>query len=230
MRDSIEGVSTVVCPLCGQRDAGHFCRDRRGDYYRCGRCHLVFVPPALFPSAAQEKAEYDRHRNDPRDPGYRRFHGRLFQPLQQRLAPGSEGLDFGCGPASALAAMLREAGHRLALYDRFYAHQPEVLRREYDFITATEVVEHLHRPDAVLQQLWSSLRPGGILGLMTKLVRDREAFASWHYKNDPTHVVFFSRPTFTWLAAKWHAGVEFIGQDVILLSKATRASGQTDPR
>ncbi len=179
----------------------------------------MFVPPALFLSAVQEKAEYDRHRNDPCDPGYRRFHGRLFEPLQQRLAPNSAGLDFGCGPASALAAMLAEAGHRLALYDCFYAPRPAVLQERYDFITATEVVEHLHRPGEVLAQLWSLLRPGGLLGLMTKLVRDREAFARWHYKNDPTHVAFFSRQTFDWLACEWGAGVEFIGQDVILLSK-----------
>jgi len=56
-----------------------------------------------------------------------------------------------------------------------------------------------------------------LLGIMTKLALDREAFACWHYKNDRTHVSFFSRETFTWLAAEWNAELAFVGNDVILL-------------
>lgn len=115
--------------------------------------------------------------------------------------------------------MFREAGHRMALYDCFYQPDNAVLSGSYDFITATEVVEHLHRPGATLAQLWGLLRPGGYLGLMTKLVIDREAFSRWHYKNDPTHVAFFSRETFDWLAARWSTQAEIIGKDVILLRK-----------
>ena len=66
------------------------------------------------------------------------------------------------------------------------------LNASYDFICATEVVEHLHRPGQDLERLWSLLRPGGWMGIMTKLVRDRASFDTWHYKNDPTHVCFFS--------------------------------------
>jgi hypothetical protein len=54
---------------------------------------------------------------------------------------------------------------------------------------------------------------------MTKLVIDRDAFATWHYKNDPTHVCFFSVDTFHWLADLWRAKIEFIGNDVIILEK-----------
>ncbi len=207
------------CRLCTKAGAELFCRDGRRHYYRCKQCLLVFVPPMQLLSAVAEKAEYDLHQNDPDDPGYRRFLGRLFEPLQARLPPSSHGLDFGCGPASALPVMLAEAGHSVALYDRFYAPDRAVLQRRYDFITATEVVEHLHRPGAELRQLWALLRPGGVLALMTKLVVDGEAFARWHYKNDPTHVVFFSRETFAWLAAEWRAELEIIGQDVILLTR-----------
>ncbi len=55
---------------------------------------------------------------------------------------------------------------------------------------------------------------------MTKLVRDRAAFATWHYKNDPTHVCFFSARTWRWWARHQGARVEFVGDDVILLAKA----------
>lgn len=207
------------CPLCGAGGGLPFCQDRRREYYRCPHCLLVYVPPGQRLSAAQEKAEYDLHRNDPDDPGYRRFLGRLFEPLQARLQPASRGLDFGCGPASALPPMLVAAGHTVALFDCFYAPDRSVLQRRYDFITATEVVEHLHRPGEELRALWGLLRPGGVLGLMTKLVLDREAFARWHYKDDPTHVCFFSRETFVWLARRLDAGLELIGKDVILLTR-----------
>lgn len=209
----------TVCRLCGGRDVPGYWRDKRRDYYRCERCRLVLVAPRQFLPPAEEKAEYDLHRNSPDDPGYRRFLGRLFEPLQARLPAAGRGLDFGCGPGPALAAMLREAGHSVALYDRFYAPDGAVLEDRYDFITATEVVEHLHRPGEELRRLWALLRPGGVLGMMTKLVRDREAFSRWHYKNDPTHVNFFSRETFAWLAAELDAGCELIGQDVILLTR-----------
>lgn len=223
MASSAAAGTAPVCRLCGAGQVALFWQDRRRDYYCCGRCRLVFVPPGQLPSPAAEKAEYDLHRNDPDDPGYRRFLSRLFEPLQARLAAGSDGLDFGCGPGPALSAMLAEAGHSVAVFDGFYAPDRSVLTRRYDFITATEVVEHLHRPGEELRRLWAMLRPGGVLGLMTKLVLDREAFSRWHYKNDPTHVSFFSRETFAWLAGELDAGLELIGNDVILLTR--RAGG-----
>ncbi len=115
--------------------------------------------------------------------------------------------------------MFEEMGHTVALYDYFYANDPFVLHHLYDFITATEVVEHLHNPAAILSQLWSLLKPSGHLGLMTKLIPEQESFANWHYKNDPTHVCFFSRNTFKWLARHWQTEVKFLGNDVILFSK-----------
>jgi hypothetical protein len=57
------------------------------------------------------------------------------------------------------------------------------------------------------------------MGIMTKMVRGPEAFANWHYKNDPTHVSFFSQQTFMWLAESWQAKAEFFGDDVIVFQK-----------
>jgi hypothetical protein len=205
------------CPLCAGRETALFHEDRRRPYLRCGGCALVFVPPAYHLSRDAERAEYDLHRNRVDDEGYRKFLSRLALPLCTRLGPGARGLDFGCGPAPALACLLGEAGYSVALYDSFYRPDPDVLRGPYDFICATEVVEHLHRPGAELARLWALLEPGGWLGLMTKLVRDQPAFAGWHYKNDPTHVCFFSELTWQWWARQQRAQLEIIGADVILL-------------
>jgi 2-polyprenyl-3-methyl-5-hydroxy-6-metoxy-1,4-benzoquinol methylase len=185
------------------------------------RCKLVFVPREQRLDAASEKAHYDLHNNDPQDQGYRRFLSRLADPILQRIAPGSKGLDFGCGPGPTLSLMLTEQGHDMALYDLYYYPDISVLDTRYDVVTATEVIEHLYEPNQVWQQWLSLIKPRGWLGLMTKLVIDVDAFAKWHYKNDQTHVVFFSRATFLYLAERDGLDIEFIGNDVILLRKLT---------
>lgn len=210
----------MQCPLCGAPDAEFFHRDTQREYLRCGACRLVYVPPRYFLDLEAERAEYQLHENDPADAGYREFLSRLATPLLARLAPGSRGLDFGCGPGPALVAMLQEAGHEMARYDPFFFPDRTPLSRRYDFITATEVVEHLHRPGEELERLWALLRPGGWLAIMTKLVIDAQAFANWHYKNDLTHVSFFSSDTWHWWGDCQQSPPEFIGDDVILLRRA----------
>ncbi|SDS47337.1 Methyltransferase domain-containing protein [Halopseudomonas xinjiangensis] len=209
------------CPLCGAHSAEYF-RDRRS-YLQCQTCALVHVPPPWHLDPGQEHAEYELHQNDPEDPGYRQFLSRLATPLLDRLPPHSHGLDFGCGPGPALAAMLEERGHSVALYDLFYHPDASTLESRYDFITATEVIEHLAHPRKELERLWRLVKPGGWLGIMTKRVRDRDAFAHWHYKNDPTHIAFFSEATFKWLAEALDAELTILQPDVVLLRKPASA-------
>jgi SAM-dependent methyltransferase len=212
-------IETVPCRLCGSEQVEQFFSEARRSYLRCCNCALVYVPPRYYLSREEERVEYDLHRNDVDDPGYRHFLSRLAEPLRQRLYPSSRGLDFGCGPAPALAAMLGESGFEVSLYDSFYYPDSAALQGPYDFICATEVAEHLHHPGLVLEQLWSALRPGACLGIMTKLVLDRDAFSRWHYKNDPTHVCFFSADTWHWWAEAHSSRAQLIGADVILLDK-----------
>lgn len=209
----------MICPLCENRQVKPFWRDQQRSYLRCDQCLLVFVPSDYLLSPEAEKAEYDLHRNDPDDFGYRNFLNRLFEPLCDRLNAGAKGLDFGSGPGPTLAPMFAEAGFDMAIFDPFYAPDRSVLQNRYDFISCSEVVEHFHFPGREFQFLWQLLAVEGWLAIMTKLIIDRQAFASWHYKNDSTHVAFFSRETFTFLAARLGAHLEFVGSDVILLQK-----------
>lgn len=212
----------LCCPLCEKRGSSVlFHSDPFRDYYRCSLCHLTYVPPSQHLSLEAERAEYDKHQNSPDDHGYRKFLNRLFNPLREKLAPGCHGLDFGSGPGPTLSVMFEEAGCEMSVYDPFYAPGRDVLtpQNHYDFITASEVVEHLHNPAAELMLLWSLLKPGGWLGIMTKLALDQTAFSSWHYKNDQTHVCFFSAKTMGWLADNWEAEVLQSGTDVFLFQK-----------
>lgn len=206
------------CPLCSC-SSRFYAEDARRNYFQCPCCDLVFADPASHLDAAAEKAVYDLHRNDPDDSGYRAFLARLLTPFKERLQPGMEGLDYGCGPGPALARMLNEAGMRIALYDPFYAPDAAVLNRTYDFVACTETVEHFRRPAEDWEQLVALLRPGAWLGVVTQLVISRERFCGWQYKNDPTHVSFYSTTVFQWLACHFRLELQQAGRDVMLLRK-----------
>lgn len=211
--------SEDCCPLCAATDCTEFFEDKRRRYRRCANCLLIFVPARYWLSASAEKDLYDLHENDVKDPGYRKFLSRLTSPLLEKLDAGQKGLDFGCGPGPALAVLLEERGHRVDLFDPFYANHPEVFQNRYDFICATEVVEHLHDPQREFSTLFGLLGSGGWLGLMTKLATDVQAFSQWHYIRDPTHICFYSRQTFEYLADRFDAELQLVGKDVILLQK-----------
>ena len=193
--------------------------EKHRDYLSCENCGLVFVPQQFHLSQVDERAQYDLHENNPDDTGYRKFLSRLADPLFERLPANSKGLDFGCGPGPCLSVMLEEQGYQVDLYDLYYADNRSVFERDYDFITATEVIEHLSQPMTELQRLWKLLKPGGYLGLMTKLVADADKFANWHYKTDPTHISFFSVQSFEYLGEQWGSRPVFIGADVIIFQK-----------
>jgi len=222
-------VSDPVCSLC-QAQSDFYFRDRVRDYRQCRQCRLVFVPKVFHLSSRQEKEEYDKHDNAHGDKGYQRFLGRMHEPVIAALE-GAElvagvdkellGLDFGCGRADVLAQLFRDSGCSMEVYDLFYHPDRKVLDRNYSFITATEVIEHLAEPLKELSCLWSLLKPGGVLGLMTKRVSNVSDFSTWHYKNDPTHISFFSDETFQWLAACWGARLQVTGPDTVIFVKSS---------
>jgi hypothetical protein len=209
----------MTCPLCGGYNPSLFSRDDVRDYYQCRTCNLVFVPPDQYLSLEDEKKRYDLHRNSPGDSGYLEYLNRLLSPMAERLKPGSNGLDFGCGPEPVLADLFRGAGHAMVSYDQFYRPDDSVFDDRYDFITASEVVEHLRHPAKEFERLLRCLRQGGILGIMTQWVVQPDAFSRWHYKNDRTHICFYSPETFSWLAQKWGTTTVFPERDVVLFLK-----------
>ncbi len=212
-----EKETTSNCPLCMSAETHGFCRDRMRNYLHCLQCDFVFVPKNYHLSQKEEKARYDLHQNDPDDSGYRNFLSRLFRPLKKKIAPGTHGLDFGCGPGPTLSVMFEEADYECAIYDLYYAPDQSVFRKQYDFLTCSETMEHLDRPHEEFERFLQLVRPGGWIGIMTQLRDNRRPFAHWHYKDDDTHVGFYSRATFEFLADAYHLGLEFHPGSVMLL-------------
>jgi SAM-dependent methyltransferase len=217
---SLVAIRVECCPLCGGTEIGFYHRDVVRQYHRCTTCKLVFVPEQFHVTLEREKSEYDLHENNCRDEGYLRFLSRFSKPFVQQLDAGKRGLDFGCGPAPALATLIEQHGYVVTLYDPMYKDDKSVLEKEYDFICATEVVEHFRDPGAEFAKIFTMLLPGGWLGMMTKMVRDEAAFKTWHYIRDPTHISFYSQETFIYLGRKYGATVHFVEDDVIFMEKS----------
>jgi len=210
----------TICTLCRNTSTSHLRKIEDYDYFICKTCDLVFVDPNQRLAPSEEKSRYDLHENNPEDERYRSFLSQLLKPLQKKLAPKSSGLDYGAGPGPTLHLMFEEYGHSMEIYDPFYANHSSVLDKTYDFITSTETVEHFFNPSKEFDRLWSVLKPGGYLGIMTLLRPENKKISDWHYLRDETHVSFYSKQTFNWIAKQYHANLWFYGDRVIILKKS----------
>lgn len=210
----------TACRVCRDGDCIPFRQIGPQTYWRCQTCLATLLDSAQMPGPEAERAHYGHHQNHVDDPGYRRFLSKLAQPLLARLSPGVRGLDYGCGPGPALAAMMEEAGHPMAVWDPVFAPDPAPLARTYDVITCSEVAEHFHAPADAFDHLDGLLRPGGWLGVMTCFQTEDARFADWHYRKDPTHVVFYKTETFAVIARQRGWSCEIPAKDIALMRKA----------
>lgn len=207
------------CPVCTTLRIRPFMTIEGKVYWRCRLCEATFLAPAQWPDLEAQKEEYDKHQNDIDDPDYRAFLSRLTAPLLARMPRGLRGLDFGCGPGPALMKMMEEAGHEMRCYDPIYAPDQSALDDVYDFITCTEVIEHLHQPRAVFAALNEMLRPGGWVGVMTEFQTSDSSFEKWHYRRDPTHVIFYRASTLNLLGSRLGWILEIPRKNIALFRK-----------
>ena len=209
--------------MCHSLNIHDYHTDKRRHFYQCSQCKLVFASPDSLPNREKELSEYQLHENTFDDQGYVSF---LSRPIQQARLHFKNthraclrALDFGCGPAPVLAVMLIDWVRQVDYFDPLFFPYAVYEGQEYDLITCTEAIEHFHRPAREWALLQGLLATNGVLIVMTKRVLSRERFKHWHYKNDPTHVSFFSEQTFLFMAK--HAGmhVAFPTPDVAVFTK-----------
>ncbi len=190
----------MLCPLCQTENPTQFF----DGYYLCGECDLRFIDPQLRLSWDEEAKRYDLHDNRSEDPAYQDFIRPVTDAIQQRLPKTASGLDFGCGSDSAVMRVLSEAGYSVVGYDPKYFPDMNAFGRTYDFITATEVIEHLHSPITEFAKIRELLNPGGVLAVMTHFYSKQIDFEFWYYRRDPTHVCFYSHKTLHWIQRRFH--------------------------
>jgi Methyltransferase domain len=114
---------------------------------------------------------------------------------------------------------MNEAGFRTNAYDPFFADDESLLSVQYDFIACSETAEHFRDPASSWRLLASLLLPGGIIGVMTEWHRGQTPISSWRYARDPTHVSFYCRETFQFLAELYGFVADFPRENVCLLER-----------
>lgn len=208
-----------TCRVCRDGALGDFAVLEQRRYERCPACLATLVAVEDLPSRETELQHYLNHENDVDDPRYRDFVSKLVEPVAARLHKGAHGLDYGCGDGPVAAAMLRERGFVVDLFDPFFAPDEAVLQRSFDFILCSEVVEHFHRPAEEFDRLGKLLRPNGILAIMTCFQADDARFAKWHYRRDPTHVAFYRAETLRRIAEQRGWSFEAPVKDVAIMRR-----------
>ncbi|MEJ2488680.1 MAG: methyltransferase domain-containing protein, partial [Sulfurovaceae bacterium] len=59
-------------------------------------------------------------------------------------------------------------------------------------------------PQKEFQRLKDMLQEDGALYIMTEIYSEDNDFKNWYYKEDPTHVIFYTKKSFEWI--KEHYG------------------------
>lgn len=192
----------IDCKICSSKTQNFFHPKLEKLYHHCKNCDFIFLDPSFYVSHDAEKKQYDQHNNTIENDGYVQMFESFISFIQ--LHTGTRPLrclDFGSGPGPVLSQLLAGHGHDVSIYDPFFAPFEKILASQYDLITSTEVIEHLKDPIVTLSKLITSLHSDGFLALMTQFhPQNQEAFTSWWYPRDPTHISFFSTKTLAFLA------------------------------
>lgn len=189
----------------------------------CTDCGLYFKSHTL---TLRELEEYSAHRefnayevddNFPTD--------RILQHVLRRLPAGRKVLDFGCSTGrilrgltahlecygievnEAAAAIARARGIRLITEERLRVGE----KCEFDVIILADVYEHLPQPLELLVRLFSALKSGGRLAVITgnaDAIRTRDRMAEYWYFGPPEHLLMMGERHVRWLADRLGTSIE----------------------
>ncbi len=184
------------CRLCGTLAAPFY--QEKQKYFQCPECKGIFTAFEDLPSNTSEKERYEMHTTEI-DTGYKRFVSPIVTQVLQDFKEKNSGLDFGAGRSKIVTRLLQEHNYNITSFDPFFENKVELLEQKYDYITSCEVIEHFYDPKKEFALLKSMLKEEGRLYLMTELYNDSIDFASWYYKNDLTHVFFYTKESLEWI-------------------------------
>lgn len=192
--------------------------DRQGrTYHFCTNCQFITLDQSLVLPFDQERERYELHNNSSDNEGYKlwlkSFIDRAVRPY---INHKSRILDFGSGPNPLLQKILNDDGYKIDIYDKhFYTHPFSGL---YDMIISTEVIEHIYDPLKQVGQLKSHLNLKGFLALKTSLrPLSDDAFLTWWYKEDRTHISFLSLKAIDIISRKTGLQVYFCDNRSIII-------------
>jgi SAM-dependent methyltransferase len=207
----------MACPVCGfpgdyPLEAGK----RR--FKRCKQC--AFIQAQTFPTEEEARRRYELHDNGAGNEGYSRF---LSSVIEKALAaaPGARSvLDWGSGPNPLAVDLLRQRGFSVTGWDPFFASENEPLEAAYDLILCIETAEHFFDPQKEFRRISQSLKQDGLAVLHTHLAPlDDSTFSTWWYKEDFTHVSFYTEESLRFLAEDAGLSVDRIEERKLVFLK-----------
>lgn len=208
----------MQCPLCFS-NTNLFSKVHQRTYHRCDNCDAIFLDRTFQLPPDQEKQRYLLHHNDVNDSGYQKFVSPIVEAVFKEQKPKSYGLDFGSGSGPVITKLLRDAQYTITTYDPIFDPNTTALLHKYEYITCCEVIEHFYNPAQEFELLSSLLQKQGTLYCKTHLFNSSLTFDSWWYKNDPTHVFFYTKKTLQWITQQFGFLEVVFYKDLIILRK-----------
>jgi len=206
------------CSLCNY-ETSYILTFRNKDYFECPNCESIQMHPDSFISLEKEKHRYELHNNDVFDLGYRNFVKPILDYIFNNFNINDLGLDFGAGHGPVIAKILEDKNFDIKIYDPFFHNNKALLKSKYDYIIICEVIEHFHKPKQEFELLYNLLNPNGQLIIMTDPLLDNTEFSKWYYKNDETHVFFYSLKTFEYIQKEFKFSNFTIDNRLIVFTK-----------
>jgi len=191
-------------------------------YLLCSQCGLVFLDRSNCLSPEEEKKRYLTHENTIDNKGYCSFLLKAWEPLKPLVCKSDKGLDFGSGPNPVLSDLIKSEGYNCKAYDPFFLDDKSLLNFKYNFILSTEVFEHFNSPKAEINLLLKLLEPGGYISVMTSPLTKEINFKNWHYRQDQTHISFFSYETYDWMAENLNLEIKYCSGPVVIFKKTDK--------
>ena len=118
------------CTVCYSNKTKIYAEIKTKKYWECLFCFAKFLDRSDHLCEEDEYAHYCTHQNKIDDPNYRKFLSKLSIPLKCNLTNHRIGLDYGCGPGPALAAMLEEDGFQMCKYDPFFFPNKKIFSKK----------------------------------------------------------------------------------------------------
>lgn len=214
------------CIACGSDNAAFALSKNGYDIFRCPECDLLFVdplPPGQDIAELYNSKSTCMYRLKPSF--WRDLDRRMIAKWIRRRTSGGKMLEIGCSRGDLLYAasrvsglepfgmdldpapleLARSRGARVIVGELEQAPFPT---ETFDVVVAWHILEHLHDPVEGLSAISQLLRPGGRLVACFpshEHLKARLAGDKWHYFIPPTHLWYFSRPSFSLLCK--HAGL-----------------------
>lgn len=205
------------CPLCGSHKAVPFAEQDGYGFARCRRCRFVYLDPmpddrqlaALYNEAGGPDTYLAKRRSRTR-----RAHMNLLRFLPYALA--KDVLDLGCGGGIMVSALGRIARRAVGIdisegaiaFARaaFPRHafvcadfrEADLAPDSFDFVHASEIIEHVNDLAAFMAFLARVTRPGGHVYVTTPDIGHAGLPADlrqWDLFSPPRHLQFFDQDT-----------------------------------